>query len=250
MRPNDHARARRVAAKQIATGTVSCCRCGGSIRPGDKWDLDHIDTPFVDGGQGRRLPSHVWCNRSHGGHLGNQRRRARKAGTPVNFSALGVEISGDRSKTWIARAGRNSRGLIVVQLDDPSPGTDAIGRIVQLWTKSGIDHVLLDPHSQSATLAAPLANEGLPLREVSARDMAAAHGIFLDALLAGQLKHRGHPALGVAVRAAAERPLAGARAVDRRAGDPAPMVAAELAVFGVPDEAEGLGPEDVFVGRF
>ena len=63
--------------------------------------------------------------------------------------------------------------------------------------------------------------------------MLAADGRFLDWTTAGKPRHRGNRALTEAVRqAAARRTAAGAQAVDRRVDvDPAPLVAAELAVW-------------------
>lgn len=250
-RRGDHARIRAVWAKQIEAGGVVCCRCNRPILPGAPWDLDHRDTPYIEGGFGRRLPACRRCNRSAGGQLGRKRQLARKRiGAPVNFSSLGIEISSDRTATWLALAGRTRRGLLLVELLDPVQGTDATSLVLELWSKHHLHQILIDPRSDTATLAAPLQGQGMPLVEVGPRDVAAAHGIFLDGLRAGQLKHRGNSALSAAMRAAQERPLAGSRAVDRRTGDPAPLVAAELAIYGVPSEADGLGPDDVYVGVF
>jgi Na+/glutamate symporter len=67
--------------------------------------------------------------------------------------------------------------------------------------------------------------------------------MFHDRTVAGTLRHRGHRDLTEAVRlAVGRRTAAGAQQVDRRAGrDAAPVVAAELAVFGL--AAGGLGPQ-------
>jgi hypothetical protein len=245
-RTGDHGRVRRAVAKQVAAGGVFCARCGRPIRPGDAFDLDHIDTPYIDGGAGRRVASCQHCNRSHGGKLAQQRRRARKAVIGVNFYSLGVEINFARTNTWLALAGKDRRGQMVVSLQDPLQGTDATARIVSLWEEQKLEQIVIDPQSQSSTLCAPLKAEGMPLLEVSPREVAAMHGIFLDGLQDGRIKHQGHSALGAAVRGAADRPLAGSRAVERRVtGDAAPLVAAELAVWGVPDDEAGLSPDQV-----
>ena len=63
-----------------------------------------------------------------------------------------------------------------------------------------------------------------------------AHGEFLDLVNDGGLAHLDQPPLTAAVRAAQQRPLAGAQAWDRRRWqvDQSPLVAATLAVLGVP----------------
>ena len=67
--------------------------------------------------------------------------------------------------------------------------------------------------------------------------MAVAHGRFLDWTTAGKLRHRGHRALTDAhPQAPARRAAAGAQAVDRRVDiDPAPLIAAQLAVWALGD---------------
>ena len=40
-------------------GAILCSRCGNSIWPNDKWDLDHTDDR-----QGYKGPSHATCNRA------------------------------------------------------------------------------------------------------------------------------------------------------------------------------------------
>src|ERR1019366_8684990 len=106
----------------------------------------------------------------------------------------------------------------------------------------GIDAVAIDPRSPSATLVEPLKDHGMPLRLVDAQAMAVAHRRLVDLLAAGRLKVRGHDALDQAARQASERRLAGAQAVDRYSGaDPAPLVAAELAVWALDIDDPG-GP--------
>src|SRR5262245_1715247 len=41
----------------VQTGTVRCVRCGGFIRPGEPWHLDHRDD-----GRGWLGPAHARCN--------------------------------------------------------------------------------------------------------------------------------------------------------------------------------------------
>jgi hypothetical protein len=64
-------------------------------------------------------------------------------------------------------------------------------------------------------------------------DVAVAHGEFLDLVNGSGLAHLEQPPLTAAVRAAQQRPLAGAAAWERKvAVDQSPLVAATEAVWG------------------
>jgi hypothetical protein len=234
-RDAEHARAWRAARKTFVPGVTVCCRCGGVIY-GTTFDLDHVDQPWVAGGAGRRLPAHPRCNRSAGGRLGASRRQAKRRNrmtTITVWPALGLEVSPDRGRTWVARAAVNETGQVVVDLLDPIPGTAGVPEFVaEAWMQWGVESVGIDPRSPSATLVEPLRHEGVLLREADAVGMAVAHGKLLDILAVERLRIRGNRALDDAARQAQERRLAGASAVDRYLGaDQAPLVAAELAVW-------------------
>ena len=108
-----------------------------------------------------------------------------------------------------------------------------------MWNAHPIDAVGIDPRSSAATLVEGLTAEGMPVQLADATAMAVAFGRFIDWTKSGRLKHRGDRALTEAARQAeAKRSTSGAQSVDRGAhADPAPFVAAELAVwaYGDPD---------------
>jgi hypothetical protein len=147
--------------------------------------------------------------------------------------AFGCAISEDRLHGSIVAAGRSGSGKVLVDLD---PFYDhprlLVPRMAYLWEKHDPVAVVVNPKSQSGTLVKPLAEAGILVREVTAQDVAVAHGEFLDLVNDGGLEHLDQPPLTAAVRAAQQRPLAGAQAWDPRvAVDQGPLVAATLAAW-------------------
>ena len=164
------------------------------------------------------------------------------------WPAAGVEIAGDRSQTWVARATYVDEVRVVVELLDPVPGTGAVLLLLPGWVGEWQTRMVgIDPRSPSATLVAPLREApSVVLAEVDAHAMSVAHGGFHDLLDGGQLKVRGHAAVDDAARRASARKLAGSYAVDRYGGaEPAPLVACELAVWALVT-AKRFPPADVF----
>lgn len=148
--------------------------------------------------------------------------------------ALSAAISEDREHASVAVARKSAAsGKTVVDIrfyDSP--------RLVVAWLSGAYAFsepvvLVVNPKSQSATLVEPLKTAGIIAREATAEDVAVAHGEFLDAIGGGELEHLGQAELTDAVRAAQQRPLAGAKAWDPRlAVDQGPLVAATLAVWG------------------
>lgn len=147
--------------------------------------------------------------------------------------AFACEISEDRKHASIVAAGRESGGTrVVVDLVWYDHPRDAVARLAALGTKHDPVATIIDPRSQAATLLRPLAEAGVFVTEPATSDVVTAHGQFLDLVNDGLLAHLDQPPLTSAVRAAQQRPLAGAQALDRRlVVDQSPLMAAELAVW-------------------
>jgi hypothetical protein len=144
-----------------------------------------------------------------------------------------VEISEDRKHAAIVAAGREKDGTrVLVDLVWYDHPRDAAARLAELGAKHDPVATVVDPRSQAATLLGPLAEAGVFVTEPSTADVAAAHGTFLDLVNDGRLAHLDQPPLTAAVRAAQQRPLAGAQAWERRLViDQSPLVAATLACW-------------------
>jgi hypothetical protein len=149
--------------------------------------------------------------------------------------AFGAEISQDRRLCSIAAAWRDPGARVVAELRMPQVHPSlAVARLAQLKARYRPVAVVIDPKSQAVTLIKPLTDAGVRVTEPSARDVAVAHGEFLDMIEAGDLAHLGQSELTAAVRAAMQRPLAGAQAWERKVPvDQSPLVAATLAVWAL-----------------
>ena len=157
--------------------------------------------------------------------------------------AFGVEISEDRSRCAVAKAWREGPGRMAVKLVWHGPVPVAPTVVDALYVSDDPVDVAVDPRSQSATLCGQLAELGVVVKRLGAEDVAVAHGEFMDAAAAGALRHFGQPALTGAVRGAAQRPLAGALALERRVQvDQSPLTAAEFAVWALRRHEELSSP--------
>lgn len=149
----------------------------------------------------------------------------------VGFAAA---ISEDRRHGSIVAAGRSGTGKILVDL---SPFYDhprlLVARMEVLYARHDPVATVVNPKSQSGTLVKALADVGIIVVKPTAEDIAVAHGEFLDLVNDGALEHLDQKPLTDAVRAAQQRPVAGAQAWDPKvAVDQSPLVAATLAVWG------------------
>jgi hypothetical protein len=133
----------------------------------------------------------------------------------------------------IMAAGRSAAGKILVDLTPfyGPPGL-LVARMGVLYAKHDPVAVVVNPKSHSGTLVKPLFEAGILVREVTAQEVAVAHGEFLDLVDDGGLEHLDQEPLTAAVRAAQQRPLSGALAWDPKVEtDQGPLVAATLAVW-------------------
>jgi hypothetical protein len=106
-------------------------------------------------------------------------------------------------------------------------------RMGELYAKHDPVDVVINPKSQTGTLVMRLLEQGIIAHEMTAQDVAVAHGEFLDLIDGAGLEHLPQKPLTNAVRAALERPLAGAKAWEPTVAiDQGPVIAATGAVWG------------------
>ena len=166
---------------------------------------------------------------------------------PVAFAC---EISHLQRKTAaVVACGRHESGKLLVDLS-PYYGErrNAVAELAALYAKHDPVAVVIDPRSNAGTLLKPLRDAGVWVTEPGPQDVAVAHGEFLDLVADKQVIHLSQPPLSAAVKAAMQRNLAGAKALERAVEtvDQAPLVAAELACWGF-RRWEELSQPSVFV---
>jgi hypothetical protein len=209
-----------------------CPRCGLPILPGQPVDLGHTDDRA-----GYQGIEHARCNRSAGARLGNRRRRERRERmvSMAGDAALALEISEDRRHCSIVTAAHLPTDLVLLELAGYLEGTDPLAAVLALRAQRTVLAVVVDPHSHAATAIRPLEAAGVKVVRPSAGDVAEAHGLFLDTLAAGRIRHQGQAELTAAMRHLAQRRLGGATAAERRGAhvDVSPAIAAELACWGL-----------------
>lgn len=156
---------------------------------------------------------------------------------------LGAEISEDRGRCAVAKAWRESAHRIAVKVVWRGSPLVAPEVMDALYMADDPVDVALDPRSQSATLCAKLGEHGILVKRLVAEDVAVAHGEFMDLITGGGLRHFGQTELTAAARAAQQRPLSGAQALDRRVGvDQSPLTASEFAVWALQRWEETSNP--------
>src|SRR5215212_4848916 len=183
-RGGDHKAARARLAKAGVYGKP-CARCGWPIEPGQSWDADHVDNLYADGGGGRLLPSHSSCNRRHGAIVGNRRRGQQRKGQLMNllkpfaggvteWPRVGVEVSGDRERTYVVRVAFRPDGRVQVDNQTPIEGVpeDAVPVIADRCAEWHVQRVEIDAVGQAAGLYPALKGRGVPVELAGAHEMA------------------------------------------------------------------------------
>jgi hypothetical protein len=206
-----------------------CHFCGKPMLPGQVLDLDHRP----DGGGGYRGMSHAVCNRRDGGKrakLGRTNRR--KLVMDLPRVVVAAETSWDRRHTSICAAGWDAAaGVWRAELVDYVPGTDVVGRLLELRRRPNVRALTADPVSPAAPIADALRRRS-SRPEPGVRDIATATGEFIDALRAGEVRLAEQPVLTNAARHVEVRQTAAGIAFDRRGDvDSSPVVAAALALW-------------------
>jgi phage terminase large subunit-like protein len=154
---------------------------------------------------------------------------------------LALDVSPDRKWSTISAAGRRDDGLLHVESVTHKPGTSwVVAEVPTRLAEAGCDAIRIEKGGPAASLIPLLAEAGVAVDEVSTADHARATGQFIDAVADGRLRHLGQQSLRSAVVAAKLRATGDAELWSRRSSkmDITPLVAATLALGGVPEASE------------
>ncbi len=175
------------------------------------------------------------------------------AARPVGRQVVCVDVSWNRARTYIARAGHDENGVTCVGVAEDKSGTDWVldwlidhrdsfeGIVVQ---SNGAPVSSLLPDIENAHLPDGRAAE-LPVIGWRGTDLSGATGTLFDRLEARKIRHLAHPGLDAAATSASVKVLsAGGWVVDRARSvtDAAPLQACIGAVW----KAETLAPETTY----
>jgi hypothetical protein len=167
------------------------------------------------------------------------RALAHEGSQVVDKVAFAIHVAMDRSWAAIAVAGRRADGLLHVEITDYRLGTAWVpARAAQLQERWSPCAWVVDAGGPAGSLIADLEAKGLEITKPSARDVTAAFGQFVDAVMPEDgeptLRYIPHPALDVAVAGAATRSLTTAKAWDAvgATSDISPLIAVTLAAWG------------------
>jgi hypothetical protein len=186
--------------------------------------------------------AHARCNRVDGGRRGNRRQRQRRRlhMDLVGVGVLAVEVAADRGHTSICSACRLPDGRVQVELVaylNTLTGTAiAVDRVVEFHDRWKVHGVVVDPMGGATNLRQPLGERrGVVLVAPDASAVKVAHADFVDLARAKRLAVVANDVLSTAMQYLTERQLGGQPVFDRRGApvDVAPLVAAELAVWGL-----------------
>lgn len=153
---------------------------------------------------------------------------------------VGVDVSWNRSRAYIALAGHRADGVAHVEITADRAGTDWVtGWLTERTDR--IDAVVLQANGAPvSSLLAELVAAGLPVIAWAGPDLGRATGQTYDLIERRAVRHLPHPGLDTAATTAAVKPAGDAWVIDRRRSphDAAPLIAviAALWALGVPDD--------------
>lgn len=157
--------------------------------------------------------------------------------TFVGRPALGVDVSLDRTQSFVVASGMRPDNTIGVRLMSTLTGTERlVEEVVAIRAARSTAAVLLDPSSAAGALIPDFERAGVPLELIQGNAVTQACGAFYDGFIQGRIHHVEHPALTDAVANAILRsnPRGAARWYPIGDGPTvSPLYAATLAVHGV-----------------
>ena len=165
---------------------------------------------------------------------------------PASDMCMAIDVSHDRSRSYIAVAGWRSDGLAHVEvIADRAKMRWVPGVASEVRAAQGINRVVVQARGADAhEFIDDLREAGFDVVEIGGSSLGSATGRMHDRVRDKAIRHLGQPNLDVAVSGGVTKTLGGMQVWDRNASivDVAPMVAASYALFGL---ESGPGPQPV-----
>ncbi len=172
---------------------------------------------------------------------------------PGSRQVVCIDVSWNRSRTFIARCGHDAEGIPIVGIQEDRPGVDWVLDWV-LVNRGSFEAIVVQSNgAPSTTIFNEIENAYLPDGQPAhlpvigwkGTDLSAATGMMFDRLESRRIRHLAHPGLDAAATSAAVKVLSqGTWVIDRAksVSDAAPLQAVIGAVWGV----ETLAPEPTY----
>lgn len=154
---------------------------------------------------------------------------------------IAFDVSPDRHSSVVA-AGRNSSGLMMVEVIHARSGTGWLGeRLIELYRRHEVAEVVCDGFGPSAAIANRVDEAGIKVTRLDSGDYGKACGLFVDCVGEKTLRHLGQVELDAAIRGAKARPLVDRWAWSRTKStvNISPLVAATLALWSAHENDVG-----------
>lgn len=165
---------------------------------------------------------------------------------PTGPVALALEAEPDRSRAYVLAVWRDEQGHPRVDVVASTAGVDAAAAELARVRRERSDVVVtaVDAGGPAAAAADSAAtHHGLEdLRRLTTADYTVACGQTLASIVAGDLRHRGHPDLDAAAKEAGPRKVGDRWVWDRWAGRVAPLAGASVALWALDHRAEQPAP--------
>lgn len=159
----------------------------------------------------------------------------------VDPICIAFDVSPERHSSVVA-AGRNDRGLMMIELIHSRAGTGWLGeRLVDLYREHEVAEVVCDGFGPSAAIANRIDEAGITVKRMDSGDYGKACGLFVDHVGERTIRHLGQPELDSAIKGAKARPLVDRWAWSRTKStiNISPLVAATLALWSATENDVG-----------
>lgn len=229
---------------------------GCDIRDPNMWALSNPSMNYTSPEDGLQTalsaPEHVfrtenlcqWVNVAKEGPFGEGRWEACSdpESTIIGVPRLGLDVSHDRSYTWLGVAGWREDGTPGLEVILRRAGTEwVVPELPKIMEGLGVDTVVIQGRGAPASSLIPhLEAAGVEVTKCEGPGLGASSGLIFERVRDQTVRHRGQAALDQAATTALTKPIGGVWAFDRVKSptDAAPLCAVTFALWGLIGQPE------------